>query len=124
MLRQYLDDEGAAAPGLRARLTSLAGTQRMPMEIWWALLQAVADVHPRVATGIEIGKHARPHHDGVLGYLAMSCDTLGQALARFQRFQPLLHNPPPTLAPRKDRQTVVTGKSGSVRGVLERPRIL
>src|SRR3546814_3377801 len=46
----------AAAPGLRARLTSLAGTQRMPMEIWWALLQEVADVHPRVATGIEIGR--------------------------------------------------------------------
>src|SRR3546814_1953559 len=73
----------------------------MPMEIWWALLQEVADVHPRVATGIEIGKHARPHHDGVLGYLAMSCDTLGQALARFQRFQPLLHNLTPTLATRK-----------------------
>src|SRR3546814_2782107 len=90
----------AAAPGLRARLTSLAGTQRMPMEIWWALLQEVADVHPRVATGIEIGKHARPHHVGVLGYLAMSCDTLGPALARFQRFQPLLHNLTPTLATR------------------------
>src|SRR3546814_15277673 len=73
----------------------------MPMEIWWALLQEVADVHPRVATGIEIGKHARPHHVGVLGYLAMSCDTLGQALARFQRFQPLLHNLTPTLATRK-----------------------
>src|SRR3546814_6280721 len=48
-----------------------------------------------------IGKHARPHHVGVLGYLAMSCDTLGQALARFQRFQPLLHNLTPTLATRK-----------------------
>src|SRR3546814_14379821 len=66
-----------------------------------ALLQEVADLHPRVATGIEIGKHARPHHVGVLGYLAMSCDTLGQALARFQRFQPLLHNLTPTLATRK-----------------------
>src|SRR3546814_11633799 len=98
MLRQSLDDEGAAGPGRRARLTSLAGTERMPMEIWWAVLQEVADVHPRVATGIEIGKHARPHHVGVLGYLAMSCDTLGQALARFQRFQPPLHNLTPTPA--------------------------
>src|SRR3546814_19889311 len=70
-----------------------------------ALLQEVADLHPRVATGIEIGKHARPHHVGVLGYLAMSCDTLGQALARFQRFQPLLHNLTPTLATRKDRKS-------------------
>src|SRR3546814_19969957 len=88
MLRQYLDDEGAAAPGLRARLTSLADTQRMPMEIWWALLQEVADVHPRVATGIEIGKHARPHHVGVLGYLALSCDPpgpIGQASGRERR---------------------------------------
>src|SRR3546814_17302048 len=80
----------------------------MPREIWWALLQEVADVHPRVATGIEIGKHARTHHVGVLGYLAMSCDTLGQALARFQRFQPLLHNLTPTLATRKGDDFQVT----------------
>lgn len=101
MLRQYLDDEAVAAPALRARLASVAGAQRMPMETWWASLQDITDVHPRPATGIEIGRHARPHHVGVLGYLAMSCETLGQALIRFQRFQPLLHNLTPTFATRK-----------------------
>lgn len=101
MLRQYLDEEGVAAPAMRARLAALAGAQRMPMELWWALLQQISELHPRAATGIEIGRHARPHHVGVLGYLAMSCATLGQALIRFQRFQPLLHNLAPTFATRK-----------------------
>nr|WP_241695984.1 AraC family transcriptional regulator [Solimonas terrae] len=73
----------------------------MPVETWWALLQAIADQYPRTATGLHIGHHARPHHVGVLGYLSMSCETLGQALVRFQRFQPLLHNLTPTLASRK-----------------------
>lgn len=101
MLRQYLDDEGVAAPALRAQLASFAGAQRMPVETWWTLLQAIADAHPRPATGLRIGQHVRPHHVGVLGYLSMSCETLGQALVRFQRFQPLLHNLTPTFATRK-----------------------
>ncbi|HET8881984.1 MAG TPA: AraC family transcriptional regulator ligand-binding domain-containing protein [Solimonas sp.] len=101
MLRQYLDDERIAAPAVRAQLAPFAGAQRMPIETWWALLQAIADAHPRAATGLRIGRHARPHHVGVLGYLSMSCETLGQALLRFQRFQPLLHNLTPTLATRK-----------------------
>lgn len=101
MLRQYLDDEGLGAPELRARLAAFTGQQRMPVETWWSLLERIAALRPQPAAGLAIGRRARPHHVGVLGYLAMSCETLGQALARFQRFQPLLHNLTPTLATRR-----------------------
>lgn len=101
LLTQYLDDHAVDAPSLRGELASFAGLQRMPVETWWALLQRIAELLPRPASGLAIGRLARPHHVGVLGYLAMSCATLGQALARFQRFQPLLHNLTPTLAAQK-----------------------
>ncbi|NKF23751.1 AraC family transcriptional regulator [Solimonas marina] len=101
LLRQYLDDEKLDIGGLRERLGTLAAQPRMAAETWWALLQQIADARPRPVTGLWIGRSARPHHVGVLGYLAMSCETLGQALLRFQRFQPLLHNLTPTLAQRR-----------------------
>jgi AraC-like DNA-binding protein len=44
------------------------------------------------ALGIRIGQCIKPQHSGVLGYLIMSCQTLADALLRFQRYQRLLHN--------------------------------
>ncbi|WP_020650037.1 AraC family transcriptional regulator [Solimonas variicoloris] len=101
LLRLYLDERRIAAPAVRAELDAYAGAQRMPVETWWSLLQAIAEADPQPAIGLRIGRFAKPHHVGVLGYLAMSCATLGQALIRFQRFQPLLHNLTPTLATRR-----------------------
>ena len=103
LLRQYLDEEEIAAPALRSKLAAFAGQPRMPVETWWSLLQRIDALRPQPATGLRIGRLARPHHVGVLGYLAMSCATLGQALLRFQRFQPLLHNLTPTLSAQKGR---------------------
>ncbi|WP_028081450.1 AraC family transcriptional regulator [Solimonas soli] len=98
LLLRYLDELRLDAPALRDELASFAGLQRMPVESWWSLLRRIDELQPRTATGLAIGRLARPHHVGVLGYLAMSCATLGQALQRFQRFQPLLHNLTPTRA--------------------------
>jgi AraC-like DNA-binding protein len=92
LLLSYLDTVGLAAPDLREALKRLGGSSRMPIQTWWALLDGIKDSQPIPALGVHIGKLVKPHHLGVLGYLAASCETLGQALTRFQRFQPLLHN--------------------------------
>ncbi len=62
------------------------------MQQWWQLLEDIQTEQPRSALGVRIGRHVRPYHSGPLGYLIMSCETLGDALLRFARYQSLLHN--------------------------------
>ena len=40
--------------------------------------------------GLHVGAAIKPGHYGVLGYVVMSCDTLGDALARHLRYQALV----------------------------------
>lgn len=42
------------------------------------------------ALGLHVGERIRPGHYGVLGHIAMACTTLGEALARQQRYQTLV----------------------------------
>jgi AraC-like DNA-binding protein len=42
------------------------------------------------ALGLHVGESIRPGHYGVLGYVAMNCATLGEALSRLQRYQALV----------------------------------
>ncbi|WP_420429059.1 AraC family transcriptional regulator ligand-binding domain-containing protein [Algiphilus sp.] len=97
LLCDYLDEQALDAPELRAELQAYEASQRLPITAWWALLEELARVQPRPALGLCIGRQVKVHHLGVLGYLGASCETLGEALLRFQRFQPLLHNLTPNL---------------------------
>lgn len=54
------------------------------------LLQAVWEQDPVSALGIRLGLSGQPRQFGVVGYMVSSCGTLGQALARYQRYQDLL----------------------------------
>lgn len=93
LLTTFLDQRGLALPTLREKLARLAQGARMPISTWWALLDALQDALPgEPALGLQVGACVKPHHVGVLGYLALYSETLGQALLRFTRFQPLLHN--------------------------------
>ena len=96
LLLAYLDRERLPLPELRARLRQLEAAPRIAVEVWWDLLAAIQAAHPVPALGIEIGRCAEPRDVGVLGYIAMYCDTAAQALARFSRFEPVLHNLAPS----------------------------
>lgn len=109
LLLSFLDQRGLGLPALRERLARLAQGPRMPITTWWALLEEIQQACPSEgALGLQIGGCARPHHVGVLGYLAVYSDTLGQALLRVGRFQPLLHNLVPMLVSH-NADTVVVG---------------
>ncbi|WP_293397517.1 AraC family transcriptional regulator [Nevskia sp.] len=103
LLLGYLDACKIALPALRQTLAQHRNSQRMPIAIWWSALEDIAQAQGVPAVGLRIGQHFKIHHFGVLGYLVASCDTLEQALMRFQRFQPLLHNLTPTLANQQAR---------------------
>lgn len=93
LLTSFLDQRGLALPALRDKLARLAQGPRMPIATWWGLLEALQQALPgEPALGLQVGACVKPHHVGVLGYLALYSETLGQALLRFTRFQPLLHN--------------------------------
>ena len=40
--------------------------------------------------GVHVAEHIRPGHYGVLGYVAMACTTLGEAMLAQQRYQGLV----------------------------------
>jgi len=118
LLTSFLDQRQLALPALRERLTRLAQGPRMPITTWWALLDEIQLACPdEPALGLQIGSCAHPHHIGVLGYLAMYSDTVGQALLRFSRFQPLLHNLAPSLISQHD-DTLVIGWGKGITSTL------
>lgn len=108
LLTRFLDQRHLALPALRERLSRLAQGPRMAITTWWALLDEIQQACPgEPALGLQIGSCAQPHHVGVLGYLAMYSETLGQALLRFSRFQPLLHNLAPSLISQQGEDIVI-----------------
>jgi AraC-like DNA-binding protein len=92
MLRDYLDGREIAAPECRARLDEWPLDARIPLADWIVLLGLVAEVDPRPALGLHIGACVAPRHAGVMGYLAGSCDSLGEAYMRFDRFHRLVYD--------------------------------
>ncbi|HET8706447.1 MAG TPA: AraC family transcriptional regulator ligand-binding domain-containing protein [Pseudomonadales bacterium] len=92
LLLRYLDQTGLSAPDCRQRLASLPTQSRMPMQLWWELLERIHQNQPQPALGFRIGACIRAEDSGVLAYLIMHCNNLGEALLRFQRYQSLLHN--------------------------------
>jgi len=92
LLTAYLDDEKIPVPGIRQILANFTSDSKIPLATWWELLKKLQAIDNKPALGIRIGLHLRPHHPGVLGYLIMHCQTVGDALFCFQRYQILLHN--------------------------------
>lgn len=89
-LRDYLDANGLPAPQVRESLAPYSASQRLPMSLFRQQLERIALIQPVPAVGLRIGRQVNPEHFGVVGYLTASCDSLGQALRRYDRFQTLL----------------------------------
>lgn len=92
MLRDYLDARGIDAPACRARLDAWPEDARIPLADWIVLLHAIEEVDPRPALGLYIGDYIQPRHAGLMGYIGLSCDTLGEAFMRFERFHRLVYD--------------------------------
>ncbi|MDO9234750.1 MAG: AraC family transcriptional regulator ligand-binding domain-containing protein [Aquabacterium sp.] len=116
LLLDYLATQGLALPELQGRLHALAALQRMPVTTWQALLVEIQQIRKVPALGLEIGQCVQPHHIGVLGYLAIHSDTLAQAMMRFGRFQPLIHNVAPSVI-HPEGDALIVGWDGSRGGL-------
>src|SRR5579872_4121261 len=87
ILTDWLDRENLPAPEIRAMLSGYAHNTPMPQWVWQqALEQAAALSTAPLAFGVRIGMDYHPRHSGLIGYLAASCQTPGEALAMFKRY--------------------------------------
>ncbi len=92
LLRDWLDQEGLDAWEIRTALARWAADDNVPVAVWRGLLErAVALVPERVAPELAIGACVTPAHVGVLGYLVLASDTLGEAMLAYQRYERLFY---------------------------------
>ena len=92
LLTDWLDQERLPAPLVRARLAGFSPDDVVPLSVWRDLLdQAVALRPDLVAAGLSIGAGVMPQHLGVLGYLVLASDTLGEAMHAYQRYERLFY---------------------------------
>lgn len=91
VLLDWLDAKQIAAPTLRAAVACYAPGDAVPILQWRELLQRAVDTAPGPGRGLEIGAMVGPEHVGMLGYLVLASDNLGQAMYAYQRFESLFY---------------------------------
>ncbi len=92
LLTDWLDRENLPAPALRTVLDSRSPADLVPLTLWRDLLQQAVALRPeRVAPGLSIGAMVQPRHVGMLGYLILTCRTLGEAMLAYQRYETLFY---------------------------------
>lgn len=92
LLLDWLKAERLPAPEIRAALASRAEDDVVPTAVWRQLVESAVELRPRaVAPGLAIGALVQPRHIGVLGYLVLASETVGEALRMYQRHERLLY---------------------------------
>jgi len=92
LLSDWLDQEGLDAGPLRMALARWAARDNVPVPVWRDLLsKGMALVPGRVAPELGVGACVLPGHVGVLGYLVLASDTLGEAMLAYQRYETLFY---------------------------------
>ena len=71
------------------------GLGRLPLAEWKQHLQIASALLNDPLLGLHLGETISPKHFGVLGYVLLSCRTLGAALLRLQQYHQLIYNANP-----------------------------
>lgn len=92
LLSDWLEREGLDGGSIRVALARWATEDNVPVSVWRDLLtQGLALAPERPAPELEVGACVRPAHVGVLGYLVLASDTLGEAMLAYQRYETLFY---------------------------------
>lgn len=90
-LREVLGVErGDASSRASSSASSDAPRQHLPLDQWQWMLERASDHLRDPALSLRLAASIRPRHLGLLGFLLMSCDTLGAAVDTLQRYELLL----------------------------------
>lgn len=92
LLTDWLDAEHLTAPEIRAALARHAPDDIVPVAEWRGLLERAVALRPeQEAPGLAIGAGVQPRHVGVLGYLVLASNTVGEAMLAYQRYERLFY---------------------------------
>lgn len=101
LTRQELDAEALLGP------LTVNDTGLLPMQLWQQLLQRADAALGIPALGLRIAEGISPRHFGVVGYAALACTTLGEALQRLERYHALVYDVNPVQLRHEDDRLVV-----------------
>jgi len=74
------------------RLEKIQNLERIDFCLWRELLTEI-DQHLQIpALGLDIAEHVQLKHLGIIAYIALSCNTLGEALYRYHDFHRLVYD--------------------------------
>ena len=92
LLKDWLDQQGLAAESLRPELARWSTQDNVPVDVWRRMLaDGLALKRDLPAPELEVGACVTPRHVGVLGYLVLATDTLGEAMLAYQRYETLFY---------------------------------
>lgn len=92
VLHSFLEQEGLSAAALGLEIPATTDPlARVSVHTWGDWLARVAQALNRPTVGLDIGQCVAPHHFGVLGYVTLHCNTLGEALLRLQQYERLVY---------------------------------
>ena len=111
-LQHYVRERDPGASSVLEALGVELESPTVSAERFCALLESVWERDPVSALGIRLGLAGQPSQFGVVGYMVSSCGTLGQALARYHRYQELLQSGVCQPVPVVDWQTIHANPCG------------
>lgn len=92
LLVDWLDQCQLEAPALRSELARWSAQDNVPVPVWRDLLaRGLALAPDDSAPELGVGSCVHPGHVGVLGYLVLASDTLGEAMLAYQRYETLFY---------------------------------
>lgn len=91
LVLDYLHAEQIQDVAISTELLACSRSGHMTHAQFWHSLAAIEQVLPGRNVGLEIGRHIKPSHMGVVGYLLLTSSSLAEVVQRFQRFTALLH---------------------------------
>ena len=80
------------------RLEQIQNLERFEYGIWRELLNEINHSVQHPAIGLKIAEYVEPKHLGIIAYIALSCDSLGEALNRCFDFHRLIYDGSPLKA--------------------------
>lgn len=86
LLFEYLDNQGLDAEQVLGVRRSDLGLHFVPMSDWQTWLRRVDALEKRPALGLRIAEGISARHFGVVGYAALACQNLAEALQRMERY--------------------------------------
>jgi AraC-like DNA-binding protein len=69
-----------------------APASRIPFNVWQQILSDMDAHYQKAGLGLAIADLVQPSHIGIMGYLSLACQTLGEALSRFANYHRLAYD--------------------------------